>query len=295
MQQLQLALLGTFHLTTSDGLTINLATDKARGLLAYLAVEADRPHRREALAGLFWPDLSDKQARYNLRRTLHRLRQAVDGVIPDTSKSLLTVDRHVMQLHTTELVQDYALFQQAYATYERHDHRETAVCTKCLENLESAASLYQGEFLAGFSLDGGAALEDWLLVQREFLQQKALQMLHILTDLKEQQGETGAALSYVQSQIALDPYHEPAYRQGMRIQALQGSRSQALALYNQCRQLLDDELGVEPDPKTTSLFEQIKESALVVATQPDQPRRNSTIFQLPRHLLSAVSKNSTRS
>ncbi len=262
MQQLQLALLGTFHFKTSDDVTINLATDKARGLLAYLAVEADRPHRREALAGLFWPDLSEKQARYNLRRTLHRLRQAIDGVIPDASKLLLTVDRHVMQLQAGELVQDYALFQQAYATYERHDHQDGAVCMECLENLESAASLYQGEFLAGFSLAGGAAFEEWLLIQREFLQQKALQILHILTDLKEQQGEHEAALSYAQSQIALDPYYEPAYRQGMRIQVVKGSRSQALALYNQCRQFLNDELGVEPDAETTTLFEQIKEGEL---------------------------------
>ena len=37
-----------------------------------------------------------------------------------------------------------------------------------------------GEFLAGFSLDEGVAFEDWLLIQREFLQQKALLALQRL-------------------------------------------------------------------------------------------------------------------
>lgn len=278
MHQLHLALLGTFHLTTNSGETITLATDKVRGLLAYLAAEADRPHRREALAGLFWPEMDDQQARYNLRRSLHRLRQAVDEAMPGASDTLLTVDRHVMQLHAAGLVRDHDLFQQALSTYETHNHPDPAVCTECLQKLETAAGLYQGEFLAGFSLDEGATFEEWLLIQREFLHQKALQLFHILTDMKERQDEIEAALHYTQRQIALDPFYEPAYRQGMRIQALNGLRPQALALYNQCYQLLADELGVEPDPETTALWQQIKNNTLPVA--PSRPVRTE-LYNFP--------------
>jgi tetratricopeptide (TPR) repeat protein len=271
VQKLHLALLGTFHLTTTSGATIQLTTEKARGLLAYLAVEADRPHRREALAGLFWPEMDDKQAKYNLRRTLHRLRQSVDEVDPDISETLITAERYVLQLHAAGLARDHAMFQEALSAYETHDHPEPNFCPECSEKLETAASLYQGEFLAGFSLGEGVAFEEWLLVQREFLHQKALQILHILTNMKESQGDTGAALKYVQRQIALDPYYEPAYRQGMRIQALNGMRSQALALYNQCHELLADELGVEPEPETSNLWQQIKDNTLTAA--PLRPTR----------------------
>ena len=38
------------------------ASNKVRALLAYLAVEADRPHRREALAGLLWPEQPEAKA-----------------------------------------------------------------------------------------------------------------------------------------------------------------------------------------------------------------------------------------
>ncbi|MCI0577372.1 MAG: tetratricopeptide repeat protein [Chloroflexi bacterium] len=262
MQQLHLALLGTFHLMTTGGATISLATDKVRGLLAYLAVEADRPHRREALAGLFWPDMPDQQARSNLRLSLHRLRQAVDEIVPGVSDTMLTVNRDVVQLHTAGLARDHQLFQQALLACDRHDHPELESCAECLQQLETAAALYRGEFLAGFSLDEGETFEDWLLVQREFLQQKALLALHTLTDMQAGRGDVEAALHYAQRQMALDPFYEPAYQQAMRVQALHGLRPQALALYEQCRQLLADELGVEPAPETTHLWQQIKDGSL---------------------------------
>ena len=43
----------------------------------YLAIEADRPHRREALAALFWPDHTEEGAHLNLRQSILRLRRAL--------------------------------------------------------------------------------------------------------------------------------------------------------------------------------------------------------------------------
>jgi DNA-binding SARP family transcriptional activator/predicted ATPase len=274
VQPLQLALLGTFHLATGEGVTINLATDKVRGLLAYLAVEANRPHRREALAALFWPDMPDQQARSNLRLSLHRLRQAIDDVAPGTSEVMLAVNRDVVQLQPVGLEWDHHRFQQALFACESHDHLALENCTDCLHHLETAAALYRGEFLAGFALDEGETFEDWLLIQREFLQQKALLAFHTLTHMHVRRGNLEAALHYAQRQLALDPLYEPAYQQAMRVQALNGRRPQALALYEQCRQLLADELGVEPDPQTTQLWQAIKDGRLQPApTRPAQTER----------------------
>jgi hypothetical protein len=52
MAQLSIRLLGPFQVTVAGEPATGFATDKARALLAYLVVEAGRPHRREALAGL---------------------------------------------------------------------------------------------------------------------------------------------------------------------------------------------------------------------------------------------------
>ena len=52
MPHLSLSLLGSFQ-AALDGLPVTgFKSNKERALLAYLAVEADRPHRREMLAGL---------------------------------------------------------------------------------------------------------------------------------------------------------------------------------------------------------------------------------------------------
>ncbi|MDQ2806008.1 MAG: hypothetical protein M3Z04_03670 [Chloroflexota bacterium] len=45
-------------------------SSRAQALLIYLAVEAERAHRREHLMALFWPDAPDRVARANLRATL---------------------------------------------------------------------------------------------------------------------------------------------------------------------------------------------------------------------------------
>ena len=50
-------------------------------MLAYLAVESDRPHARATLAGLFWPEPPDDQALRNLTQALVRLRAALEQAI----------------------------------------------------------------------------------------------------------------------------------------------------------------------------------------------------------------------
>jgi len=55
MARLSLALLGLLQVRVDDQPRTSLAYDKARALLAYLVVEP-RPHGRDALAELLWPD-----------------------------------------------------------------------------------------------------------------------------------------------------------------------------------------------------------------------------------------------
>src|SRR5262245_52518556 len=95
MAQLTLTFLGSFQ-AALDGVPIaRFQTDKVRALLAYLAVEADRPHSRASLCGLFWPDQSDDAALHNLSQTLLRLREAL-GDAPG-ARSLLRSSRQSIQ------------------------------------------------------------------------------------------------------------------------------------------------------------------------------------------------------
>ena len=80
MAPLRLFVLGPPRLER-DGRPVELNLRRALALLVYLAVD-DRPHGREALAALLWPDSDEPEARGRLRRTLHRLTRGAGGRRP---------------------------------------------------------------------------------------------------------------------------------------------------------------------------------------------------------------------
>ena len=58
----QIRLLGPFQVTLDGEAVTQFGSDTARALLAYLALHPGIPHRRDALAGLLWPEQSDAEA-----------------------------------------------------------------------------------------------------------------------------------------------------------------------------------------------------------------------------------------
>jgi DNA-binding SARP family transcriptional activator/predicted ATPase len=265
MAQLALYLLGTFQLTLDGKWITRFRSDKLRALLAYLAVESGRPHRREVLAGLFWPDYPDQVALSNLRKSLHLLRQAI-GYEVAAGAPLLTITRQAVQLNPMALWLDVAEFQALLTACEAHMHRHLHDCRPCMERLTQAVRLYQGEFLAGFSLTGTLAFDEWVLIQREMLHQQALAALGNLAAAHEQCGEYDQARACAARQVALEPWREEAHRQLMRALTLSGQRNAALVQYETCRRVLAAELGVEPVAETTALYESIRDGTLEAPT-----------------------------
>ena len=77
MVHLSLSFLGPFQVTRDGQPITGFESSRVRALLAYLAVEADRPHSRESLVGLLWPDWPQPSATANLRQALANLRRAI--------------------------------------------------------------------------------------------------------------------------------------------------------------------------------------------------------------------------
>lgn len=97
MVHLSLSLLGSFQVTLDGRPVAGFKSSKERALLAYLAVEADRPHRREMLAGLLWPDWPDRDALSNLRYALSNLRRVIGD--PKAEPSFLLINRDTLQFN----------------------------------------------------------------------------------------------------------------------------------------------------------------------------------------------------
>src|SRR5687767_7437861 len=97
--RLDLHLLGPPEITLG-GAPVSFRYDKMRALLVYLAVEAKRPHPRDVLAGLFWPDTTDRDARRNLNQALFNLRQALHENARDPAGNLfLLANRDSLQFN----------------------------------------------------------------------------------------------------------------------------------------------------------------------------------------------------
>lgn len=233
--QLRLALLGNPQFTLAGAPLSGLNSVKAQALLIYLATTR-QPHSRAALAGLLWGEMPEQPARTNLRAVLSRLRK----VIGDH----LTVTRRSVALSgPAEFWLDVAVLEEAASTGV---------------NLRAAAELYRGDFLADFYVPEALAFEDWALIERERLRQLAVGVLHQLVDQAIGAGHFAAGIQDVRRILALEGWREEAHRQLMRLLAESGQRSAALTQYETCRQLLAQELGVEPSAATTALYEAIK-------------------------------------
>ncbi len=255
MAHLSLSLLGPFRFTLAGEPVTSFESDKVRALLAYLAVEAHRLHRRESLAGLLWPDWPDRAARTNLRNALANLRKAIGD--RHAAPPFLLITRETIQFNTTS---DHWLDVTAFSELVEADQASQPT----VRQLEEAVALYQGSFLEGFSLKDSPAFEDWSLLTRERLQRQALTALHQLAGYYEQRGEYERACEIAWRQVELEPWDEEAHQQLMRALALNNQRSAALAQYETCRRLLAEELGVELAAETTRLYEQIRDGKLQV-------------------------------
>ncbi|MEM7029050.1 MAG: BTAD domain-containing putative transcriptional regulator, partial [Chloroflexota bacterium] len=267
MPRLTLTFFGPLTVTLDDQLLTAFRSDKVRALLAYLALEPNRPHTRKMLAGLLWPEVTEKKARDSIRVTLHRLRQTLNASsnhddAPPVSNEVLTTTYWDIQFNLTNVYLDVAEFQAHIAATQSHHHAQLHRCDACLSRLEQAASLYRGELLAGFGLRDAAPFEEWLLLRREAFHQQAIAVCTTLSEAFETQQSFEQAQTYATQLLTLNPYQESAHRQMMRLMAQRGMPDQAISQYEKCRQILHNDLGIEPDAETQALLDQIRQGKI---------------------------------
>lgn len=212
-----------------DGVPAGVDTRKAVAVLAVLAL-AGHPVRRDILAGLLWPDVTQERARGSLRRTLSSLRSLIgaEAVVADRETVSLALD--------TKDVDVLSFLELADAAPAE------------------AVELYRGPLLEGFSTPDAPPFEDW---QRRETERLRLRMDDILDRLVEATDLIDAT-RWARQRVALDPLNEAATRQAMSTIASAGDRAGAVSLYRELVRQLDDELGVQPLDETVSVYERVR-------------------------------------
>jgi len=218
-----------------------LDTRKAIALAAYLAL-TQTAHERDELAAFFYPDADTARARAALRRTLSTLKTAL-------GENALDIEREMLGLNLEKIRVDVLEFR---ALARQND----------FESLTRAAELYQGDFLAGFTLRDSPAFDEWQFFEAESLRKQFAGALEQLVAFESERGASKRAIEYARRWLALDSLHEPAHRALMLLYARDGQRAAALRQYHECVRQLDSELGVAPLPETTELYRAIQENRL---------------------------------
>jgi predicted ATPase/DNA-binding SARP family transcriptional activator len=245
---------------------VRIARRKSLALLAYLAVTR-RAHSRDALIALLWPELDSEHGRAVLRSTLADLSQAI-------GKDALAVKADGVACQVPPLQVDVARFHDLLAQVAGHNDPRGRPCDDCLAALTEAVGLYRADFLSGFTLDDAVEFDAWQTFQTESLRLELAAALEKLAQGLAGRGDTVAALAHGRRWLAFDPLHEPAQRLVMQLHAGAGDRAAAIRQYHECVKVLQEELGIEPEPETTALCAAIR-SGTVGETSPAPPLAHS--------------------
>jgi DNA-binding SARP family transcriptional activator/predicted ATPase len=235
-----------------DGKRVAFDTRKAMALLAHLAL-ADRPRSREAMCALLWPAHDPDHARGALRRTLSTLRGAIGEEWLETGGDAIALQRG-------------AGFELDVDRF-----RELAADGASIEELSEAVALHSGGFLEGFALRDSPEFDDWQTREVESLDRELSSALRRLVVLLATGGEYERALPHARRWLDVDPLHEPAHRELIRLYAWSGARAAALEQYRVCVRTLSQELGVAPLEETANLYEQVNDGSLAPPQQAAPP------------------------
>ena len=237
---LSVRLLGPLEVAVA-GRPIVVDTRKALAIVALVAAEG-RPFARDELAAMFWPEASDEAARGALRRTLSALRTAVGD-------AGLVVGRAQVALDPARANVDLTDFERLAASPRPAD-------------LEAAAALARGPFLAGFALRDSPAFDDWQAARAVRVERLVGDLLDRLARQRLGRGDTSGAVEAAGRRVDLDPLDEVGQRRLIEMLARAGDRSGAIRQYRELVAAFDRELGVTPLRETTDLYDAIREGRL---------------------------------
>ena len=233
-----------------------LGSPQQRVTLALLLLREGKPVSVEEIIDAVWGDEPPREARGTVRTYVYRLRRllspAEDGVITSVGGG------YTMSVEGGAV--DWARFRTRVAAARQARARNALAAASDL--LRSAHDLWQGTALGG--LRG-----DFVEVQRTRLAQARLAALEERLEIDLALGRHVAASAELAEAVAADPMRERLRALLMTALFHSGRQAEALAVYDEGRRLLVDELGIEPGADLRELHGRILRAELTpVATPP---------------------------
>jgi two-component SAPR family response regulator len=227
-----------------DGKTVTSSTwvnqKRAREMFFFLLAHPNKGMTREEIGVTLWPDSSTEQLRLQFRNTVYYLRYALGQDV------IINTDRRYSFNFDLDYSYDVHEFERKISLVESAESP-----LKKIELLQEGIQFYQGEYF----MEGEAS---WVMTERGRLSQLHEHSLLTLAQLLLEKGEPITALVHCQTILAENHCMESAHRIAMQAYAALGNRSGVANQYELCKQLLQEELGLEPSPETDNLYKLIR-------------------------------------
>jgi predicted ATPase/DNA-binding SARP family transcriptional activator len=268
-------LLGGFEVVVdSDEAPAKWRLQKAKTLIKLLALAPGRRKHRDMLVDALWPDLDREAALNNFHQALHAARKMIGA------SRLVARDQVVILGPDGDVDVDVEAFVSAATT---------ALRTTAVADLAAARELWTGRLLPEDEY------EDWAADDRRRLDELHVELLLGLATALLDAGQPAEALDPLDELQTFAPLDERACRLRLAALAGRGRRRDAEAAYVRLRDLLEEELGVAPEPATTAAYRRLFGPTRPAMQAPNNLSASATNFVGRRRDLRELARGFERS
>ena len=219
-----------------DGAVVPVGGPKQRALLALLLLSANRVVSRDRLIGELFAERSVVSADHALRNTVSRLRKVLAPSAEDEPRLVARAPGYLLRVELGEL--DLDQFERlVVAGRESLAAGEPAAAA---ESLHAAEALWDGRPFADLEFEPFARLD----VER--LEELRLAVVEERIDADLALGRQLALVPELEALAAEHPFRERFRAQLMLALYRSGRQAEGLEVFRQTRELLNEELGLEP-------------------------------------------------
>jgi len=183
-----------------------------------------------------------EELKRRFKNAIYRMRRAIG------SNAVIFNDNYYRFNNTLDFEYDVLSFEQYISQAE--EEKDTP---KAAQLLEAAVELYKGPFLSDVDAT-------WFGVERQRYAEMYMNTLHKLYAHYQNQKNLEKALEITKHIIQNDPSNEEAYCNAMNIYYGLGNTAAIIRIFEQCKQQLSKEYGLEPSENTVRCFESLVRS-----------------------------------
>jgi predicted ATPase/DNA-binding SARP family transcriptional activator/Tfp pilus assembly protein PilF len=248
-----------------DGESAALGAPKQRGLLALLLVNRRRVMTAEQLIDGLWGEAPPASALQSLQVYVHGLRRALGAERIETAGRGYRV---VVGEDELDLDRFERTLERGRAALEASRPDDAA------DDLREALAVWRGSALADLPEETRRAAE------AERLEELRLTALELRYDAELAGGRHDAIVAELEALTAEEPYREKFLQQRLLALYRCGRQAEALEVYRNAREVLAEELGLDPSPALQELERAILRQDSSLAA-PDAPTRSTRPLPVP--------------